>query len=137
MEEVLRYVRQKESDLSEMEERLRTGGTSRELRSLVRLGEEQLGRLRRELRLLGQGVEELEAEVGAEMNSQITQEEKERCEELTRTIETLKKEYGGERGIRTLETLQTLTHFPGVLLQPLGHLTVNAIEPQLRKSFME
>jgi hypothetical protein len=32
---------------------------------------------------------------------------------------------GGERGIRTLETLQTLTHFPGVLLQPLGHLTVN------------
>ena len=49
MEEVLRYVRQKQSDLSEMEERLRTGGTSRELRSLVRLGEEQLGRLRREL----------------------------------------------------------------------------------------
>ena len=93
MEEVLRYVRQKESDLSEMEERLRTGGTSRELRSLVRLGEEQLGRLRRELRLLGQGVEELEAEVGAEMNSQITQEEKERCEELTRTRETLKKEF--------------------------------------------
>ena len=33
--------------------------------------------------------------------------------------------YGGERGIRTLETLLTLTHFPGVLLQPLGHLTVN------------
>ena len=31
---------------------------------------------------------------------------------------------GGERGIRTLETLQTLTHFPGVLLKPLGHLTV-------------
>ena len=30
---------------------------------------------------------------------------------------------GGERGIRTLETLLTLTHFPGVLLQPLGHLT--------------
>ena len=44
---------------------------------------------------------------------------------------------GGERGIRTLETLQTLTHFPGVLLQPLGHLTVNAIEPQLRKNYME
>ena len=57
MEEVLRYVRQKQSDLSEMEERLRTGGTSRELRSLVRLGEEQLGRLRRELRLLGQGAD--------------------------------------------------------------------------------
>ena len=32
---------------------------------------------------------------------------------------------GGERGIRTLETLLTLTHFPGVLLKPLGHLSVN------------
>jgi hypothetical protein len=31
-------------------------------------------------------------------------------------------EIGGERGIRTLEALR-LTHFPGVLLQPLGHLT--------------
>ena len=32
-------------------------------------------------------------------------------------------EFGGERGIRTLETLLTFTHFPGVLLQPLGHFT--------------
>ena len=31
--------------------------------------------------------------------------------------------YGGERGIRTPDTLP-YTHFPGVLLQPLGHLTV-------------
>ncbi len=30
---------------------------------------------------------------------------------------------GGERGVRTLDTLP-YTHFPGVLLQPLGHLTV-------------
>ena len=30
---------------------------------------------------------------------------------------------GGERGIRTLDTLLTYTHFPGVLLQPLGHLS--------------
>ena len=30
---------------------------------------------------------------------------------------------GGEGGIRTLDTLLTYTHFPGVLLQPLGHLT--------------
>ena len=29
---------------------------------------------------------------------------------------------GGEGGIRTLDTLP-YTHFPGVLLQPLGHLT--------------
>ena len=40
-----------------------------------------------------------------------------------KTSKTLKTKYGGERGIRTLETLLTLTHFPGVLLQPLGHLT--------------
>ena len=30
---------------------------------------------------------------------------------------------GGERGIRTLDTLLTYTHFPGVLLQPLGQLS--------------
>ena len=30
--------------------------------------------------------------------------------------------FGGERGIRTLEAFR-LTRFPGVLLQPLGHLT--------------
>ena len=34
-----------------------------------------------------------------------------------------KKEIGGERGIRTLDTLLTYTHFPGVLLKPLGHLS--------------
>ncbi len=31
--------------------------------------------------------------------------------------------FGGERGIRTLDTLLTYTHFPGVRLQPLGHLS--------------
>ncbi len=30
---------------------------------------------------------------------------------------------GREGGIRTLDGLQTHTHFPGVLLQPLGHLS--------------
>ena len=30
--------------------------------------------------------------------------------------------YGGEGGIRTLEAFR-LTHFPGVLLRPLGHLS--------------
>ncbi len=28
-----------------------------------------------------------------------------------------------EEGIRTLETLLAFTHFPGVLLRPLGHLS--------------
>ena len=31
--------------------------------------------------------------------------------------------FGGEGGVRTLDTLLTYTHFPGVRLQPLGHLT--------------
>ncbi len=31
---------------------------------------------------------------------------------------------GGEIWIRTLDTLLTYTHFPGVLLQPLGHFTM-------------
>ena len=31
--------------------------------------------------------------------------------------------YGGERGIRTLETVILFTRFPGELLQPLGHLS--------------
>ena len=43
-------------------------------------------------------------------------------------------EYGGEGGIRTLEAFR-LTHFPGVLLRPLGHLTeifnFIALEPTL------
>ena len=40
-------------------------------------------------------------------------------------IETLHYSFiiGGERGIRTLDTGLPYTHFPGVLLQPLGHLS--------------
>lgn len=34
-----------------------------------------------------------------------------------------KREDGGDGEIRTLEGLP-LTHFPGVLLQPLGHVTL-------------
>ena len=37
------------------------------------------------------------------------------------TVDTL--QYGGEGGIRTLDGLSTHTHFPGVLLKPLGHLS--------------
>ena len=42
-----------------------------------------------------------------------------------RDIESTAKNIGGERGIRTLEAFR-LTHFPGVLLKPLGHLTENS-----------
>ncbi len=33
------------------------------------------------------------------------------------------EDIGGEGGIRTLDTGLPYTHFPGVLLQPLGHLS--------------
>ena len=33
---------------------------------------------------------------------------------------------GGDGEIRTLDTLLTYTHFPGVLLQPLGHVSIEA-----------
>ena len=34
---------------------------------------------------------------------------------------------GGQGGIRTRETLLTSTHFPGVRLQPLGHLSARGL----------
>ena len=34
------------------------------------------------------------------------------------------KNNGGEGGIRTLDTLLTYTHFPGVRFRPLSHFTV-------------
>ena len=43
---------------------------------------------------------------------------------LTRAIELLKYKYGGERGIRTLDTLLTYTPLAGARLQPLGHFSV-------------
>ena len=30
---------------------------------------------------------------------------------------------GGERGVRTLDTVSRITRFPSVRLQPLGHLS--------------
>ena len=41
---------------------------------------------------------------------------------LTWCVHLLDHVTGGERGIRTLDTLP-YTHFPGVRLQPLGHLS--------------
>ncbi len=42
--------------------------------------------------------------------------------------------FGREEGIRTLETFR-FTHFPGVRLQPLGHLSINLIYNVERKKF--
>ncbi len=36
----------------------------------------------------------------------------------------------GESGIRTRGTLLEYTHFPGVLLKPLGHLSKSLLTPQ-------
>ena len=38
---------------------------------------------------------------------------------------------GGEGGIRTLDTLP-YTHFPGVRLRPLGHLSVDGADTNKR-----
>jgi hypothetical protein len=38
------------------------------------------------------------------------------------SVEVLKSVFGGETGIRTLDTLR-YTRFPSVRLQPLGHLS--------------
>ena|GEM_PF-5615847 len=35
---------------------------------------------------------------------------------------------GGETGIRTPDTLLAYTHFPGVLLKPLGHLSLHFLK---------
>ena len=45
------------------------------------------------------------------------------CEKKPVLAYELFLKYGGEGGIRTPDTLP-YTHFPGVLLQPLGHLTI-------------
>ena len=64
-------------------------------------------------------------------NSQVTYSTRPPCSLPYRQIKCEKKlalsyelffKYGGEGGIRTPDTLP-YTHFPGVLLQPLGHLT--------------
>src|SRR5580704_11380042 len=43
---------------------------------------------------------------------------------LSGALRTARAKAGGQGGIRTLERLLTVTHFPGVRLQPLGHLSV-------------
>src|SRR5690606_16219569 len=43
-------------------------------------------------------------------------------------------ENGGERGSRTLDTLR-YTHFPGVLLRPLGHLTIKTFRVLLQLNY--
>ena len=41
---------------------------------------------------------------------------------------------GGQGGIRTLERLLTVTHFPGVRLKPLGHLSGIPPGPSVRQA---
>ena len=46
-----------------------------------------------------------------------------------------KQGFVAEEGIRTLDTLLTYTHFPGVRLRPLGHLS-NLHRNNEKKSFL-
>ncbi len=48
------------------------------------------------------------------------------------------KNYSREEGIRTLDTLLTYTHFPGVRLRPLGHLSIFhiALDCQITNFFL-
>nr|AOE13184.1 hypothetical protein [uncultured bacterium] len=39
----------------------------------------------------------------------------------------IKTSFSREEGIRTLDTLVAYTHFPGVRLRPLGHLSKTTI----------
>jgi hypothetical protein len=55
---------------------------------------------------------------------ELDQPEPERTSVTRWSTDTGNVETGGEGGIRTLDTLP-YTHFPGVLLQPLGHLSAN------------
>ena len=43
----------------------------------------------------------------------------------------MKKDFCGERGIRTPESLLTITRFPGVPLQPLEHLSLRLADAKL------
>jgi hypothetical protein len=46
------------------------------------------------------------------------------CKHLkNKHLQGFKQNESGETGIRTLDTLWGYTHFPGVLLKPLGHLS--------------
>jgi hypothetical protein len=40
----------------------------------------------------------------------------------------------GENGIRTHEPLLAITHFPGVRLRPLGHLSLKVLPGRARKN---
>ena len=52
---------------------------------------------------------------------------------MTPRFPVLTSVVGGEGGIRTLDTFP-YTHFPGVLLKPLGHLTGKSLTTY-RQSF--
>ena len=93
MENIHKEVREAEAEVQEMEQRVRQEGNSRQLRVLVREGEEHLGRVANEVKGLKQSAEMLQSELGMDMNSQPSLEERERCERLTRNIEQARKDF--------------------------------------------
>ena len=93
MEKIHKEVREAEDEVQEMEQRVRQEGNSRQLRALVREGEEHLGRVANEVKGLKQSAEMLQSELGMDMNSQPSLEERERCERLTRNIEQARRDF--------------------------------------------
>ena len=93
MEKIHKEVREAEDEVQEMEQRVRQEGNSRQLRALVREGEEHLGRVVNEVKGLKQSAEMLESELGMDMNSQPSLEERERCERLTRNTEQARRDF--------------------------------------------
>ena len=93
MEKIHKEVREAEAEVQEKEQRVRQEGNSRQLRALVREGEEHLGRVVNEVKSLKQSAEMLQSELGMDMNSQPSLEERERCERLTRNIEQARKDF--------------------------------------------
>merc|ERR1712013_602635 len=82
-----------EDEVQEMEQRVRQEGNSRQLRALVREVEEHLGRVANEVKGLKRSAEMLQSELGMDMNSQPSLEERERCERLTRNTEQARGDF--------------------------------------------
>ena len=93
MEKIHKEVREAEAEVQEMEQRVRQEGNSRQLRALGREGEEHLGRVANEVKGLKQSAEMLQSELGMDMNSQPSLEERERCERLTRNTEQARRDF--------------------------------------------
>lgn len=92
IEKVKVEVRWRDDRVSELVCGLRQGESDR-VNDLVRQAETRLHQMRKELKLLLAGQRELQAEVTVEMNSQLTEDDREKCEQLTKQIQEERKTF--------------------------------------------